>query len=41
VVGKLIRISFIGWDETYDQWLKYNSSEIYPVGWCHLVRIFA
>ena len=39
VVGKLIKISFIGWDDSFDLWFKYNSPEIYPIGWCTIVII--
>lgn len=36
----MIKISFVGWGDEYDQWLPWNSSEIYPIGWCKVVRKF-
>ena len=37
VVGRLLRIHFDGWDDTYDQWCDCESPELFPIGWCHLV----
>ena len=37
VVGRLLRIHFNGWDETYDQWCDCESPELYPIGWCEMV----
>ncbi|XP_074599638.1 MBT domain-containing protein 1-like [Brevipalpus obovatus] len=37
VVGRLLRIHFNGWDETYDQWCDCESPELYPIGWCQMV----
>lgn len=37
VVGRLIKVSFDGWEEEYDQWLDCESPDIYPVGWCAMV----
>ncbi len=37
VVNRLLRISFDGWDDDYDQWIDFESENIYPVGWCELV----
>ena len=37
VIGRLLRISFDGWDDSYDQWVDCLSPDIYPVGWCELV----
>ncbi|XP_044733655.1 polycomb protein Sfmbt [Chrysoperla carnea] len=37
VVGRLIKVSFDGWEEEYDQWLDCESPDIYPVGWCQMV----
>lgn len=37
VVGRLLRIHFNGWDESYDQWCDCESSELYPIGWCQMV----
>lgn len=38
VVGNLMKIHFDGWEEEYDQWLDATSPDIYPIGWCELVR---
>ncbi|XP_023240089.1 MBT domain-containing protein 1-like isoform X1 [Centruroides sculpturatus] len=37
VVGRLLRIHFDGWDETYDQWCDCESPDLFPVGWCQYV----
>ncbi|KAB0798790.1 hypothetical protein PPYR_06670 [Photinus pyralis] len=37
MAGRLLRVHFDGWEEEYDQWLDCESSDIYPVGWCHSV----
>lgn len=37
VAGQLVKISFVGWGEEFDQWLPYDSAEIYPIGWCRMV----
>lgn len=37
VVGRLLRIHFVGWDENYDQWCDCESPELFPVGWCESV----
>lgn len=36
VVGRLLRIHFNGWDETYDQWCDCESPDLFPLGWCAL-----
>lgn len=36
-VGRLLLIHFDGWDEEFDQWVDYDSPDIYPVGWCELM----
>ena len=38
VVGRLIRVHFDGWDPEYDQWIDYESCNIYPVGWCQMIN---
>jgi hypothetical protein len=38
VVDRLIKLHFDGWDHIYDQWVDYESYEIYPAGWCELVN---
>lgn len=37
VVGRLLRIHFNGWDETFDQWCDCESPDLFPLGWCELV----
>ncbi|XP_025830854.1 polycomb protein Sfmbt isoform X2 [Agrilus planipennis] len=37
VAGRLLKVHFDGWEDEYDQWLDCESSDIYPVGWCHSV----
>ncbi|CAH1778139.1 unnamed protein product [Owenia fusiformis] len=37
VTGRLLRIHFDGWEDTYDQWVDCLSPDIYPVGWCEMV----
>lgn len=32
VVGRLLRISFDGWEPEYDQWIDAESPDIYPIG---------
>ncbi|KAG8182190.1 hypothetical protein JTE90_017141 [Oedothorax gibbosus] len=34
VVGRLLRIHFVGWEEAFDQWCDCESPDLYPVGWC-------
>jgi len=36
-VGRLIRVHFDGWKTSFDQWIDYESPNIFPVGWCELV----
>lgn len=38
VIGPLLKIHFDGWEEEYDQWLDARSPDIYPVGWCEIVK---
>lgn len=38
VVNRLLRLNFDGWEREYDQWIDYESCDIYPVGWCELVK---
>uniref|UniRef100_T1IPJ4 FCS-type domain-containing protein n=1 Tax=Strigamia maritima TaxID=126957 RepID=T1IPJ4_STRMM len=37
VVGRLLRVHFDGWDDSYDQWCDCESPDLYPVGWCEMV----
>ncbi|KAM6151464.1 sex comb on midleg-like protein 2 [Rhynchocyon petersi] len=36
VRGDEIYITFDGWSGAFDYWCKYDSRDIFPVGWCHL-----
>ncbi|KAM9336721.1 lethal(3)malignant brain tumor-like protein 2 [Symphorus nematophorus] len=36
-VGRLLLIHFDGWEDEFDQWIDYQSPDIYPVGWCELM----
>lgn len=36
VKGEDIFITFDGWRGAFDYWCKYDSSDIFPVGWCSL-----
>ncbi|GAB0092195.1 Sfmbt [Sergentomyia squamirostris] len=38
VVGRLLKIHFDGWEDEYDQWLDCDSPDIFPVGWCVMVK---
>lgn len=38
VVGRLLLVHFIGWDDSYDQWCDCDSPSIFPVGYCDLVQ---
>ena len=38
VVGRLLRVHFKGWDESYDQWCDCESPDLFPIGWCQLVN---
>lgn len=38
IVGRLLRVHFDGWDNEYDQWVDCQSPDIYPVGWCQVMR---
>ncbi|XP_076008335.1 lethal(3)malignant brain tumor-like protein 2 [Genypterus blacodes] len=35
-VGRLLLVHFDGWDDEFDQWVDYESPELYPVGWSEL-----
>ncbi|XP_031699545.1 lethal(3)malignant brain tumor-like protein 2 isoform X1 [Anarrhichthys ocellatus] len=37
-VGRLLLIHFDGWEDEFDQWVDHQSPDIYPVGWCDLMR---
>ncbi|XP_058148372.1 sex comb on midleg-like protein 2 isoform X2 [Dasypus novemcinctus] len=36
VKGDEVHITFDGWSGAFDYWCKYDSRDIFPVGWCHL-----
>lgn len=38
VVGRLLRVHFQGWDESYDQWCDCESPDLFPPGFCQLVQ---
>lgn len=38
IVGRLLRIHFNGWDESFDQWCDCESPDLFPLGWCDLVK---
>ena len=37
VVGRLLKIHFDGWEDTYDQWCDCESPDLFPVGWCEVL----
>lgn len=37
VVGRLLRVHFNGWEDTYDQWIDCESPDLFPPGWCSMV----
>ncbi|UYV75862.1 MBTD1 [Cordylochernes scorpioides] len=37
VVGRLLRLHFDGWDDSYDQWCDCESPDLFPIGWCESV----
>ncbi|XP_046888764.1 lethal(3)malignant brain tumor-like protein 2 isoform X2 [Hypomesus transpacificus] len=36
-VGRLLLVHFDGWEEEFDQWVDFQSPDIYPVGWCEII----
>lgn len=38
VVGRLLKIHFDGWESAYDQWIDCQSPDIYPIGWCEIIK---
>ncbi|VDM98487.1 unnamed protein product [Thelazia callipaeda] len=34
--GRLLRVKYDGWDESYDQLFDYRSANIFPIGWCEM-----
>lgn len=38
VVNRLLRIHFDGWDSDYDQWVDFESDNLFPVGWCEFAN---
>lgn len=34
--GDEVYITFDGWGGAFDYWCKYDSREIFPIGWCCL-----
>lgn len=35
--GRLLLLHFIGWNDSYDQWLDFCSPNIFPVGYSDLI----
>ncbi|XP_043220790.1 polycomb protein SCMH1-like isoform X2 [Amphibalanus amphitrite] len=35
VTGEMIHITFDGWRGAFDYWCRYDSRDIFPVGWCN------
>lgn len=35
VNGDQIHVEFDGWKGAFDYWCRYDSRDIFPVGWCH------
>ncbi|CAL8109600.1 unnamed protein product [Orchesella dallaii] len=38
VIGRLLKVSFDGWGEEYDQWMDVKSPDLFPMGWCEVNR---
>lgn len=38
VKGEEVFIMFDGWRGAFDYWCKYDSRDIFPVGWCALTK---
>lgn len=38
VKGDEVFIMFDGWRGAFDYWCKYDSRDIFPVGWCSLTK---
>lgn len=34
VNGDMIHVTFDGWRGAFDYWCRYDSRDIFPVGWC-------
>lgn len=32
--GEMIHVTFDGWRGAFDYWCRYDSRDIFPVGWC-------
>ncbi|XP_012507138.1 PREDICTED: sex comb on midleg-like protein 2 [Propithecus coquereli] len=39
VKGDEVHITFDGWSGGFDYWCKYDSRDIFPVGWCSLTGV--
>ena len=35
-IEDMIHVTFDGWKGAFDYWCKYDSRDIFPVGWCSL-----
>ncbi|XP_054717837.1 MBT domain-containing protein 1-like [Uloborus diversus] len=38
VVGRLLRVHFVGWQDEYDQWCDCESPDLFPIGWCEVLK---
>ncbi|XP_037105778.1 sex comb on midleg-like protein 2 [Syngnathus acus] len=38
VMGDEVFVTFDGWRGAFDYWCKYDSRDIFPVGWCSLTK---
>lgn len=36
VVGRLLKISFDGWNAEFDQWMDMKAPDLFPMGWCEV-----
>jgi hypothetical protein len=34
VKGEMIHVTFDGWRGAFDYWCRFDSRDIFPVGWC-------
>ena len=36
ILEDMIHVTFDGWKGAFDYWCRYDSRDIFPVGWCAL-----
>ena len=34
IIGDQIHVQFDGWKGAFDYWCRYDSRDLFPVGWC-------